>query len=139
MELTPQATFTIIAAAMPRLWRSVVALAAVPAFMCASVVAPSHVHEADADDQSVMHRHFAPHHEAESQIDHESGHVVWADDAAVPSVTQHFVVVLQVPETVQEPPDVPARWFAIISNDAAPPHGPPRVVSLLRGPPRLSL
>jgi hypothetical protein len=144
---------------MRRPWRSLLVFALAPCFVFSSVIAPpEHVHEGDARHAHAFgHRHFEAHHEDDGEdddhhadrdqghadhheydgveIEHGEGRVIWLDDAAVQPVT-HAIPVLDVIlatcfEAVTESP----RWVAASPYDAAPPHGPPRPVASLRGPP----
>jgi hypothetical protein len=121
---------------MPSSWRPVVALVLIPGFVCALLVAPAHVHEADATHaDSVTHRHFEAHHHSGTEIDHPDARVVWLDDVVMPAAGMHWTPPLGLLVPGQEPPASAARWVAIGCDHAAFPHGPPRRTASLRGPP----
>jgi hypothetical protein len=117
----------------PRTVRSV--RRAIVSFDCGSirrfrgVIAPAHVHEADAD-------HPAPqligisslttsgsHDQVDPQLADDDGHVVWLD--AVTSSKLGFIVPIppEVPQA-SSPSRRDTGWTAIRNYDTAPPHGP---------------
>jgi len=105
-----------------------------------SAFAPEHVHERDDHHpNATVHRHFAPHHtQASSQharLDDDDDHVIWLTTAWLQGAVYHgpSVVVAQVTWFGFAP--ATAQWSAIVLDDAAPPHGPPRVSASLRAPP----
>jgi hypothetical protein len=118
-------------------------LAPLLAVWSAFAVAPAHVHERDADHgHTLYHQHLEPHHLADSHdraeiepTHHHAGQVVWLNAVSLHQVTYQ----LELPPTIvaatisSRPPTI--SWIATQFNDAAPPHGPPRPSSPLRGPP----
>jgi hypothetical protein len=120
---------------MRPIWRTGLGLLLAPWLVLSSVVAPEHVHEADADHSAVAHRHFAPHDHDGSEFDHDEGRVLWLDDVALQQAIYQFAVTLGVgPANVGALPN-PTSWIVVSTLDGAPPHGPPRSASSLRGPP----
>ena len=119
----------------PSFGRVVLSLILVP-YLGLAGLAPEHVHEADADHpRSAAHRHLQPHSAASHDSDHaqladDDEHVVWLDG----------VVVYQSPYQFVAPAALPTARFELVSPraerasppdyDTAPPHGPPRVLSL---------
>ncbi len=125
---------------MHSLWRTTVALALAPGLVVSSVVAPAHVHEADAHhSHAVVHRHFEPHDHDGAEIAGGEGHVVWLDDVGVQQATYQLAVAQAVVPAPFDALPEPNSWIAISSIDTAPPHGPPRSSTSLRAPPLLSL
>jgi hypothetical protein len=100
--------------------------------------APEHVHERDDHHPSaVVHRHFAPHHT--SAPDHgrfdDDDHVVWLATAWLQGTVYHGPTVVGTRAIWSGFAPVTAQWSAIVLDDAAPPHGPPRARRSPRGPP----
>ena len=124
--------------------RAIVSLIVVPYVAFAAMIAPAHVHEADADHpRSTAHRHFEPHHSgSHDQIDaqraDDDGHVVWLDAVTVQQAGFHLPIPAEVPQPSSRFAPLTPRWTAIRNYDTAPPHGPPRASPTLRGPPSLS-
>ena len=113
-------------------------LALTPWLVLSSVVAPEHVHEADAHhSNAVAHRHFAPHDHDDSEFSHGEGRVLWLDDVALQQSTCRFAVTPGVLPPAFEALSNPASWIVVSTLDGAPPHGPPRAIASLRGPPYL--
>ena len=123
------------------LCRVVVCLVLAPFIALSGTLAPEHLHESDADHpHAIAHRHLeshepAAHDQGGSEFDHGDGRIVWLHDVAACQVGYE----LPVPETVVSTyvelvPDI-TRWIATSINDAAPPHGPPRLPHSLRAPP----
>jgi hypothetical protein len=118
-----------------------VPLLAVSFLVFGSGMAPLHAHESDGPrSHALVHSHVEPHdqlghhHDATRELDHGE-HIVWLDMAVVHAL----MFRLDAPAAVLAPvPDlvVSARyWSAIVFDDAAPPHGPPRDNTSLRAPP----
>jgi hypothetical protein len=106
-------------------------------------MAPEHVHERDGDhEHTLAHRHFAPHHLADSHdhaafeaVHDHAGRVIWLNAVSLHQVTYQLELpsaTLTAAVSVR-PPAV--SWVATSLNDAAPPHGSPRLASTSRGPP----
>ena len=122
-------------------WRAAVALLVGPCLALSSVAPPEHVHEADAHHpHSIVHRHFEEHdHDHDgAEISHNDAHVIWLDEAALQIATCEFATPPAVPAANFEMLPEATRWVAKSLYDAAPPHGPPRRATSLRGPPSLS-
>lgn len=104
-----------------------------------SAFAPEHVHERD-DHHSLgtVHRHLAPHH-AERGANHaqldDDDHVIWLTTAWLQGAVYHGPSLISTSATWSDfaPPIV--QWSAIVLDDAAPPHGPPRISRSPRAPP----
>jgi hypothetical protein len=126
-----------------RLARATALLLVVPFLTFASALAPQHVHEAGlGHDHAVAHSHFSPHdvalHESETtEIEHDIEHVVWLDSGILHQSTYRLAPIVTVGALRGDavPPGV--RWSVTAVDDSAPPHGPPKPVHLLRGPPLL--
>jgi hypothetical protein len=106
-----------------------------------SGLAPLHAHESDSPhSHAIVHRHFEPHHDAihqghgESELDHDE-HIVWLDMAVVPGLPYQLHTPAAVLAPLPDPVACSRRWSAIVFDEAAPPHGPPRASASLRGPP----
>ena len=125
------------------LWRPLVALAFVPWLVCASALPAEHLHEADADHpHSLIHRHAEPHefesHHDGAEVSHSEEGVVWLSDASVLQATYQFDVSWAVVARIYESVPDTASWFATVSYDGSPPHGPPRPCRSPRAPPHTS-
>src|SRR5713226_3750496 len=119
-------------------WRVAIALLAAACLVFSSVAPPEHIHEPDVDHpHSVLHRHFAPHHHDGIEISHSDGRAIWLDEAALQIATHEFAVPQAAPAANFELLPEPPRWLVRSLYDAAPPHGPPRRCTSLRGPPCL--
>jgi hypothetical protein len=119
-----------------------------PFLTFASALAPQHVHEPGSSDDhhpAVAHSHFAPHdhavhHDDATEIEHDDadGQVVWLDSAIlhqpVQRLTPATAALVLCRDVVVDPAP---RWSVTAVDDAAPPHGPPKVSLLFRGPPSL--
>lgn len=103
--------------------------------------APEHVHESDGDHpHAIAHRHFQPHelaaHDRDgAEFDHGNGHIVWLDSVGACQTTYELPVPCFACVTQFKLVPAVAPWIAIPVNDAAPPHGPPRLPQSLRAPP----
>ena len=104
-----------------------------------------HLHEADADHpHSLIHRHAeahefgAPHHDEGAEVGHDADRVVWSSDAGSVPPAYHFTVAWAVVGEPFEPFRDVASWFATVSYDGSPPHGPPRPSRSPRAPPHTS-
>lgn len=119
--------------------RRLAPLALAPWLVLSPALAPAHYHEADGDhSRAVVHRHFQPHDHATAEISHDAGRVIWLDDVGIAPATFAFPLLQAVLIAHAEILPEPAGWVAISTDDAAPPHGPPRLFSLLRAPPSVS-
>jgi hypothetical protein len=113
--------------------------------VCTAVVAtgaafaPEHWHERDEHHPSaVVHRHFAPHHTGSSdhaRFDDDENHVVWLTTAWLQATVYHGPTLIGTPAICSGFAPVVAQWNAIVLDDAAPPHGPPRLARSPRAPP----
>lgn len=116
-------------------------LLAVSFLIFGSGMAPLHAHESDAPhSHAVVHSHFGQHHQAGLHHDADpefdyGERIVWLDMAAVHALPFQ----LDAPVAALTPLAVPVMcsgcWSAIIFDEAAPPHGPPRRFASLRAPP----
>ena len=114
-----------------------------PFLTLSSALAPQHIHEPGPGhdhDHAVAHSHFSLHdvdadHSSDLEIEHDLEHVVWLDSAILHESPYQADAV---------PPAVPVscalvgselRWSVTPFDDAAPVHGPPKRLELLRGPP----
>jgi hypothetical protein len=121
--------------------RFLVSLVLSPSLALSGALAPEHVHESAGDHpRAIAHRHVQPHEFAAhdhdgAELDHGDGHIVWLDDVGAYRPTYQ----LPIPNATLSdrfelaPPIV--EWIATPVNDAAPPHGPPRLPQSLRAPP----
>jgi hypothetical protein len=122
--------------------RAAALLLVAPFLAFASALAPEHVHDAGAGHDHVTHRHTGLHavdtHNADTtEIEHDVEHIVWLVGG----------ILHEAPyRAAQPPPAIPARnevvaatlhWSFTRFDDAAPAHGPPKRLELLRGPPAL--
>ena len=135
------ATVSLNNAGVIRLARATAVLLVVPFLTFASALAPQHVHEAGpGHDHAVAHSHFAPHdaalHESDTtEIEHDIEHVVWLDCAILHQPIHKATHVPPVLPVCCETVAAPSRWSVLRFDHAAPPHGPPKSPSYLRGPP----
>jgi hypothetical protein len=115
---------------------AVVGLGLLPCFVFSAALPPEHRHDADArHPHATVHQHFASHdHHGTDLAPDDHGHVTWFDRVATQTSLQSF---RPVPLVVAHLEDlaVPSRWVAVEALDTAPPHGPPRRIHLVRGPP----
>jgi len=106
-----------------------------------AVFAPEHVHARDEHHpDATIHRHLAPHqvhrsHDPAHFEDDDDAHVIWLTAAWLQSVTYHVPDAASLPAIVSPVVPVRVRWTALVLDDAAPPHGPPRASRSLRAPP----
>jgi hypothetical protein len=114
-----------------------------PFLTFASALAPQHIHEAGpGHDHAVAHSHFAPHdatlHESDTtEIEHDIDQIVWFDSVMLHQPIHEAMHVPPVlPVSYETAPPV-RRWSVLRFDHAAPPHGPPKRSSFLRGPPIL--
>jgi hypothetical protein len=110
-------------------------------------IAPEHVHERDAHHgHTLVHRHLEPHHsadshdadhaEVEAMLHHEhAGRLVWLTAASLHQVAYQLDLPPAILSAAMSARPPAISWIATQFNDAAPPHGPPRPSSPLRGPP----
>src|SRR5262245_15434770 len=104
-----------------------------------SALAPEHMHERDDHhSNATVHRHFVPHH-GEQGPDHsrldDDDHVVWLTTAWLHADVYHGASVVSTPAIWFGFTPTIMQWSAIVLDDAAPPHGPPRVSRSPRAPP----
>jgi hypothetical protein len=105
-----------------------------------SAFAPEHVHERDDHHaKATVHRHLAPHHGSEgpdhARLDDDDDHVIWLATAWLQVAFYHGPDFVSTPAVGCSLAPATARWTAIVLNDTAPPHGPPRISRSLRAPP----
>jgi hypothetical protein len=105
-----------------------------------SAFAPEHVHERDdRHPTATLHRHLAPHHAPRSNdpahVDDDDDHIVWLTTAWLQTTVYHVPPVTSAPAIISIVPPVGMRWTALVLDEAAPPHGPPRAPRSLRAPP----
>lgn len=124
--------------------RVLVALALVPALGLAGAAAPEHLHEADADHpHAAAHRHLTPHAADADDHDHallthDEAHILYFDTVGECHDGFQFEAPALQPVASFWLMPAFAEWAAPPDYDTAPPHGPPRAVLALRGPPRLA-
>ena len=116
---------------------------AVSFLISGSGLAPLHAHESDTPhSHGVVHSHFEPHHQVihhhdpELEADHGE-HIVWLDMAVVHALPFQLDAPGAVLTRVPDPVTCWPCWSAIVFDEGAPPHGPPRDVASLRAPPAL--
>src|SRR5262245_29365348 len=125
--------------------RGVAVLLVAPFLTFASALAPQHVHEPSSLDDhhhAVAHSHFAPHdhsapHNETTEIEHNDadGPVVWLDSAILHRSPPRIAPAISTAAVGRDVVAPAARWSVTAVDDAAPPHGPPKPVRPLRGPP----
>lgn len=121
---------------MRSFWRRVAGLALIPWLAVSGMIPPEHVHEADADHPSaITHRHFEAHDHEDIELCHGEGRVVWLDNAAVEHARIDVFVPLAVLTVTFAAVRPGTSSLAVMTLDAAPPHGPPRSNASLRAPP----
>jgi hypothetical protein len=102
--------------------------------------APEHLHERDDHHpNATVHRHFAPHHARHgsdaARLDDDDDHVIWLTTVWLQIAVDHGPSVVSTPAIWCGFVPATVRWSAIVLDDAAPPHGPPRTSRPPRGPP----
>lgn len=121
---------------LQRLCRAVFTLIAGLWLVLSAVVAPEHVHEADAHHaNAIVHRHIGSHDHDGAKISDHDGPVVWLDPIAISQAAFRLAVVLTIPSAGLEAGPRPVRWLPARRHDAPLPHGPPRCSPGLRAPP----
>src|SRR5262245_52691746 len=105
-----------------------------------SAFAPEHMHERDEHQATAtVHRHVTPHHATttsrHARIDDDDDHVIWLTAAWLPAAQFHGPVVASAPTSWFTRVAAETTWSALVLDDAAPPHGPPRQPRSLRAPP----
>jgi hypothetical protein len=112
-----------------------------PFLAFSSALAPQHVHRGDHERAAVAHGHFAPHthsaHDTTTEIEHDEddGQLVWLDGAVLLGSLPHVTppaTALAIQAQIVAPV---TRWSVTAVDESAPPHGPPKPVRRLRGPP----
>lgn len=104
--------------------------------------APEHVHERDQHHPTAtLHRHLASHsaqqsHDRAKLDDDDESRVVWLTTAFLQTAAYHVPLLTATPARVPVAPPPAERWTALVLDDGAPPHGPPRAPRSLRAPPR---
>jgi hypothetical protein len=105
-----------------------------------SMLAPEHVHERDDHHpNATVHRHFAPHHTRygsdSARLDDDDDHVIWLTTASLQVDVYHGPAFVSTPAIWGALAPAAGQWSAIVLDDAAPPHGPPRTCGSPRAPP----
>jgi hypothetical protein len=105
-----------------------------------SMFAPEHVHERDdRHPNATVHRHFAPHHARHgsetARLDDDDDHVIWLATASLQVGVYHGPTFVSTPAIWRGFAPATVQWSAIVLDDAAPPHGPPRTSGSPRAPP----
>ena len=105
-----------------------------------SAFAPEHVHERDDHHpNATVHRHFAPHHARHgldnARLDDDDNHVIWLTTAWLQADAYHGPSLVSTPAILCGFAPTAVQWSAIVLDDAAPPHGPPRSSRSPRAPP----
>lgn len=124
--------------------RAVVGLILAPYLALSAMVAPEHVHPADADHpHSAVHRHQQPHTLESHDDDHaeladDDEHIVWLDSVALHEPGYQLPLDAVLPSERFELVPAFVEWVTPPDYNAAPPHGPPRTFPSLRAPPSLS-
>jgi hypothetical protein len=118
--------------------RTALVVALLPWVAFSLVIPPAHVHEIDAHHSHVVtHRHFEAHHEEGAEFEEGAGHVVWMDNAVDVALAYQLHVPPALAVDVFESVPTTGFWSVTAIDAAAPPHGPPRHVLSVRGPPHL--
>jgi len=126
--------------AMFRVIRTSVVLLLTGIVSAGSAFAPEHVHERDDHHpNATVHRHFAPHHGGRGsdhgRLDDDDDHVIWLPTAWLQVAVHHGPNLASTPAIWCGLAATTLQWSAIVLDDAAPPHGPPRTSRSLRAPP----
>jgi hypothetical protein len=105
-----------------------------------SMFAPEHVHERDDyHPNATVHRHFAPHHARHgsetARLDDDDDHVIWLATASLQVDVYHGPTFVSTPAIWRGFAPATVQWNAIVLDDVAPPHGPPRTSGSPRAPP----
>lgn len=129
---------------MPSFGRAALSLLLAPCVALSAIVAPEHVHEADADHpHAAVHRHLQAHTPGSLDHDHaqladDDAHVVWLDVVALHQPGFQFAAPALPPADRFQLVPALVEWASPPDYDTAPPHGPPRACLSLRAPPSLS-
>ena len=104
-----------------------------------SALAPEHVHERDDHHpNATVHRHFAPHHARHgsdnARLDDDDDHVIWLTTPWLQADVYHGPSLVSTPAIWCGSAPATVQWSAIVLDDAAPPHGPPRTSRSPRAP-----
>jgi hypothetical protein len=117
-----------------------------PFLALASALAPTHAHESSSPHaHALVHSHFAPHdigaaHDHDgTEIEPDDERVVWMDNPICFALPYQLEPPLTLVVDVFEAIPATGFWSVTAIDDTAPPHGPPRRVSPVRGPPFLPL
>jgi hypothetical protein len=136
--LTHVSAPTIINSVFERLRAAIVGLSLVPCIGLSSALPTEHWHHAGAH-----HAHATIHLHVDA-LDHDGAEwspteaaVVWMDRVAVQGSGFRSFAPLSLPVARTVSPANRIRWIVVRAIDAAPTHGPPGQVLLLRGPPAL--
>jgi hypothetical protein len=117
-----------------------------PFLTLASALAPAHVHRpGPGHEHAVTHSHLSPHHlethdhraDAAPEIEHDDEAVVWIDSPILHEVIGANNPVLPVTNVESGTVFIECHWSVTPFDDAAPVHGPPKLLPLFRGPPCL--
>src|SRR5262245_36844362 len=110
-----------------------------------SAFAPEHMHERDAHHATAtVHRHLTPHHHSTTSSDHariddDDERVIWIPAAWLHAAEYRGPAVASAPAIWSTRVSPHTAWSALVLDDAAPPHGPPRPPRSPRGPPHFRL
>ena len=128
------------------LLRAVGAMALLPWLLLPPAVGQEHRHAPDDDHHEVVHRHFSAHHTSASDHEHhevgateDDDHVLWLNDAVLGGAEYRLPSVSSVTTAtfvLARPQEPDARLLTYVSTPA---HGPPRAITVLRGPPSPTL
>jgi hypothetical protein len=122
------------------IFRVAAALVVLPLWIFASEVAPTHVHEGDAEhSDAIVHSHFESHH----VIAHSTGapeiepgeQVIWLHASMVGAFSFHLDRPTSVAPGATDSIVGHRSWSVIAFDDGAPTHGPPRFSIGLKAPP----
>src|SRR5262245_57869305 len=126
---------------MRREQRAIAGVLLAPFLALTLSLAPEHLHPRDAEHpHAFIHSHPEPHDVAAhdhdgAEVEHAQEHVVWLTSAVLPQTTYHFDPPAAVLTVGVEPEAIQLSCSATTFDEAAPPHGPPRDPTSLRGPP----
>jgi hypothetical protein len=130
-------------APMRRAIRTAAVLLSTASVAVGSAFAPEHIHERDGQYQgATIHRHLAPHHaRALSEPTHidddddDHGQVIWLSATWRQAAAYHGPSATTTAATWNGFAPSITQWSAVVLDDAAPPHGPPRTACSPRAPP----
>jgi hypothetical protein len=135
--LTRAVAPNIITSVFERLRAAIVGVSLVPCVGLSSALPAEHWHHEGAHHaHATLHGQVDAHDRDGAEWSPTEISVVWTDRVARQEPGFRFGATALLGNARPVSPLTPIRWIAIQGIDAAPAHGPPGPVLLLRGPPQ---